>query len=76
MPNTSLTDDAFLVQCYAFSSFPAFHVLRVSLAWFSHVGKIPDDRGFYFLPTIPDFADISDIHRGLSQIFERRYVSM
>ena len=23
-------------------------------AWFSHVGKIPDDRGFYFLPTVPD----------------------
>ena len=23
-------------------------------------GKIPDDRGFYFLPTVPDFADISD----------------
>ena len=29
-------------------------------AWFSYVGKIPDDRGFCFLPTIPDFADISD----------------
>ena len=28
---------------------------------FSYVGKILDDRGFYFLPTIPDFADISDI---------------
>ena len=40
-------------------------------AWFSYVGKIPDDRGFYLLPTIPDFADISDIRlaRGLSQIF-------
>ena len=38
-------------------------------AWFSYVGKIPDDWGFYFLPTIPDFADISDIRRGLSQIF-------
>ena len=23
-------------------------------------GKIPDDRGFYFLPTVPDFADMSD----------------
>ena len=23
-------------------------------AWFSHVGKIPDDRGFYLLPTVPD----------------------
>ena len=22
--------------------------------------KIPDDRGFYFLPTVPEFADISD----------------
>ena len=29
-------------------------------AWFSYVGKIPDDQGFYFLPTVPDLADISD----------------
>jgi len=34
-----------------------------SKAWFSYVGKIPDNRGFYFLPTIPDFADISDIRQ-------------
>ena len=26
-------------------------------------GKIPDDRGFYFFPTIPDFTDISDMHQ-------------
>ena len=26
-------------------------------AWFSYVGKIPDDRGFYYFPTLPDFAD-------------------
>ena len=32
-------------------------------AWFSYVGKIADDGGFYFLPTIPDFADISDIRQ-------------
>ena len=32
-------------------------------AWFSYAGKIPDDRVFYFLPTIPDFADISDNHQ-------------
>ena len=32
-------------------------------AWFSYVGKIPDHRRFYFLPTIPDFADISDIRQ-------------
>ena len=25
-----------------------------SLAWFSYVGKIPDDRGFYCYPTVPD----------------------
>ena len=25
-----------------------------SLAWFSYVGKIPDDRGFYCFPTVPD----------------------
>ena len=35
--------------------------LQEHRAWFSYVGKIPDDRGFNFLPTIPDFADISDI---------------
>ena len=29
-------------------------------AWFSYVGKIPDYQGFYFSPTVPDFADISD----------------
>ena len=32
-------------------------------AWFSYVGKIADDRGFYSLPTIPDFADMSDIRQ-------------
>ena len=26
--------------------------------WFSYVGKIQDDRGFYFCLTVPDFADI------------------
>ena len=31
-------------------------------------GKIPDDRGFYFLPTVPDFADISDNrHKSVSE---------
>ena len=29
-------------------------------ACFSYNGKIPDDQGFYFSPTVPDFADISD----------------
>ena len=37
------------------------------LAGEANVGKIPDDWGFYFFPTIPDFADICA--RGLSQIF-------
>ena len=36
---------------------------EVTKAWFSYVGKITDDRRFYFLPTISDFADISDIHQ-------------
>ena len=36
--------------------------------WFSYVGKIPDGRGFYFLPTVPDFADISDSRRKSVQI--------
>ena len=35
-------------------------IALIPKAWFSYVGKIPDDRGFCFLPTIPDFADISD----------------
>ena len=26
-------------------------------------GKFSDDRGFYFFPTIPDFADISDMRQ-------------
>ena len=25
--------------------------------WFSYVERIPDDRGFYFLPTVPDMSD-------------------
>jgi len=33
---------------------PGFHI---------SVKKISDDGGFYFLPTIPDFADISDIRQ-------------
>ena len=32
-------------------------------ACFSYVGKIQDDREFYFLPTIPDFTDISNIRQ-------------
>ena len=37
--------------------------IGVSQAWFSYVGKIPGDRGFYFFPTMPDFADISDMRQ-------------
>ena len=43
-------------------------------AWFSYVGKIPDNRGFYFLPTIPDFADISDIREEVWRRFSRLFV--
>ena len=33
----------------------------IAKAWFSYAGKIPDDRGFYFLADHPRFsADISD----------------
>jgi len=39
------------IHIYAFK--PGFHMLR----------KIANDRGFYFLPTIPDFADLSDIRQ-------------
>ena len=38
-------------------------ITEVDVAWFSYVGKIPDDRGFYLLPTIPDIADVSDIRK-------------
>ena len=34
---------------------------RGGKAWFSYDTKIPDDLEFYFFPTIPDFAGISDI---------------
>ena len=27
-------------------------------AWFSYVGKIPDDLGFHCFPTVPDFPDL------------------
>ena len=43
-------------------------------ALFSYVGKIPDERGFYFLPTIPDLPIYRIIARSLSQILERRHV--
>jgi len=45
------------------------YLLLTTKAWFSYVRKIPDDQGFYFLPTIPDFADISDIHQRSVQDF-------
>ena len=35
-------------------------------AWFSYVGKIPDDWGFYVLPTVPDISDkawFSDVRK-------------
>ena len=38
-------------------------IYEFTKAWFSYVGKIPDNRGFYFFLTIPDFADISDIRQ-------------
>ena len=38
--------------------------------WFLYVGKIQDDRGFYFCLTVPDFADISG-NRQKSDRFSR-----
>ena len=35
-------------------------VVRERKPWFSYVWKIPGDRGFYFLLTVPDLVDISD----------------
>ena len=36
------------------------HIIK---AWFSYVRKIRNEQAFYFLPTIPDFADISVIRQ-------------
>ena len=41
----------------SFPTVPDFDDLYMSKAWFSYVGKIPDGRGFYCFPTIPDFTD-------------------
>ena len=38
-------------------------VVRELKTWFSYVRKIPGDRVFYFLLTVPDFAYISVNHR-------------
>ena len=38
-------------------------VVREFKTWFSYVRKIPGDRGFYFLLTVPDFAYISVNHQ-------------
>ena len=35
----------------------------VAQAWFSYVRKIPDDQGFYFLLTVPEFTNVSDDHQ-------------
>ena len=32
--------------------------------WFSYVGKVLGDRGFYFLPTVPDIS--ANCHNSLS----------
>ena len=34
-----------------------------SKAWFSYVGKIPIGLGFHCFPTVPDFADTSNIRQ-------------
>ena len=41
-------------------------------AWFSYVEKIPGDRGFNFLPTVPDFAHVSDNRQ--KSVPEKRYL--
>ena len=48
----------FALMSVTFSYFNELIILDGgSKAWFSYVGKIPDDRGFYCFPTVPDFAD-------------------
>ena len=43
------------------NTFPEFHTVIYTKAWFSYVGKIPIGLGFHCFPTVPDFADTSNI---------------
>ena len=51
------------LPCLSSKLLIAYYFVCVAKAWFSYVRKIPDDQGFYFLATIPDFADITDIRQ-------------
>ena len=43
---------------YTFKKLPTTETSTLK-AWFSYVGKIPVDRGFYFFPTIADIRQRS-----------------
>ena len=46
-----------IVVCYlGLSRLLILTYLLKSKAWFSYVRKIPDDRGFFCFPTVPDFV--------------------
>ena len=49
-----------LLFYYCFFDVLVAVTIVIAQAWFSYVLKIPDDQGFYFLPTVSDFADVSD----------------
>ena len=49
--------ELFLCGIYMLISSPFVVLISHIKAWFSYVGTIPDDRGFYCFPTVPDFAD-------------------
>jgi len=40
-----------------------FLMCIINKAWFSYVGKIPIGLGFHCFPTVPDFADTSNIRQ-------------
>ena len=70
---------AVIIRTKPLRSMPHFRVASktdVHKAGFSDVRKIPDDRGFYFLPTITDFADISDIRQRSVPDFPDSYHSL
>ena len=49
-----------LLFYYCFFDVLVAVTIVIAQAWFSYVLKIPDDQGFHFLPTVSEFADVSD----------------
>ena len=49
-----------LLFYYCFFDVLVAVTIVIAQAWFSYVLQFPDDQGFYFLPTVSEFADVSD----------------